>query len=69
MAKELLIADRYKIIQSVEIAGMEIIVAENSDAKQPYLAWRRSRGESFGAETQLFPEYKSNYLDALREFI
>lgn len=69
MAKELLIADGYKVIQSVEIAGMEIVVAENPDAKQPYLAWRRSLGEPFGTENHLFPVYKSNYLDALREFI
>lgn len=69
MAKERMIADGYTVIQSVEIAGMEIVVAENLDAKQPYLAWRRSLGESFGAENHLLPVYKSNYLDALREFI
>lgn len=59
----------YEIIQSVKIDGMEIIVAENPEAEEPYMMWRRSLGESFGAEMHLLPIYDSDYLKILREFI
>lgn len=62
-------ADGYKIIQSVEIDGMEIVVAETPAAEKPYLSWRRSRTEAFGAESHLLPVYSDNYVDILREFI
>lgn len=62
-------ADGYKIIQSVEINGMEIVIAENPAAEKPYLAWRRSLDEAFGAESHMLPLYSSDYLEALKGFI
>lgn len=62
-------ADEYKIIQSVEIGGMEIVIAENPAAEKPYLTWRRSLDEAFGTESHMLPLYSDDYLDALRNFI
>ena len=69
MAQDRFAAEGYKILQSVEIGGMEIVIAENRDAEKPYLAWRRSVNEPFGAETHLLPVYSGDYVDILRAFI
>jgi hypothetical protein len=69
MAKGELIHGGYEIIQSVEIGGMEVVVAENPDAERPYMAWRRSLGQPFGAESYMLPTYSGDYLEVLREFI
>lgn len=63
------IMDGYRIIQSVEIYGMEIAVAENPDAEQPYLMARRSVNEAFGAEKHLIPVYSSDYLQVMQAFV
>ncbi len=57
MAQDRFAAEGYKILQSVEIGGMEIVIAENREAEKPYLTWRRSVNEAFGAETHLLPVY------------
>lgn len=69
MAQDRFAADGYKILQSVEIGGMEIVIAENREAEKPYLAWRRSVNEPFGAESHLLPMYSGDYVDILRAFI
>lgn len=63
------IMDGYRIIQSVEIYGMEIAVAENPDAEQPYLMARRSVNEAFGAEKHLIPVYSNDYLQVMQAFV
>ncbi len=69
MAKDDVIRDGYKILQSVEIAGMEVILAENPEAAQPFMTWRRSLSQPFGVESHLIPIYGNDYLTVLREFI
>ncbi len=69
MAKDDVIRDGYKILQSVEIAGMEVVLAEKKEAAQPYMTWRRSLDQDFGVESHLMPTYGSDYLTVLREFI
>jgi hypothetical protein len=69
MAEDRFAADGYKIIQSVEIGGMEIVIAENMEADKAYLSWRRSLNQPFGAETHMLPVYDSDYLKVLRAFI
>lgn len=69
MALDDFITDGYKIIQSVEIDGMEVAVAENRDAEQPFMMARRSLNEAFGAEKHLLPVYSSDYLSIMREFV
>ena len=62
-------ADGYKIIQSVEINGMEIVISDNPQAEQPYLLTRRSLDKAFGSEDYIIPVYSSDYLEVLRKFI
>lgn len=62
-------ADGYKIIQSVEIDGMEIVIADNPQAEKPYMMTRRSLDKAFGAEDYLIPVYSDDYVGVLREFI
>ncbi len=69
MAKDDVIRDGYKILQSVEIADMEVVLAENPEAAQPYMTWRRSLDRDFGVESHMTPIYGSDYLTVLREFI
>lgn len=69
MVEDRFAADGYKITQSVEIDGMEIVLAENPAAEQPYMTWRRSVNEAFGVETHLLPMYSNDYVNVLREFI
>ncbi len=69
MAQDRFAAEGYKILQSVEIDGMEIVIAENREAEKPYLTWRRSVNEAFGAETHLLPVYSGDYVDILRAFV
>ena len=61
--------DGYKIIQSVEINGMEIVIADNPQAEKPYLMTRRSLDETFGVEDYIIPVYSSDYPDILRQFV
>ncbi len=70
MEKGDFINDGYKILQSVEINGYEIITAENLDKDvQKYMAWRRSLDQPFGAESHIMLTYSSDYLTVFREFI
>lgn len=69
MAEDRFITDGYKIIQSVEIDGMEIAIGENKGAEQPFVMARRSVNEVFGAEKHLIPVYGSDYVSIFREFI
>lgn len=69
MPDEKRLVDGYEITQSVTIGGMEIVIGENLDAEKPYMTWRRSVGESFGAETHLLPIFDGDYLKIYREFI
>ncbi|MDL2237849.1 hypothetical protein LJC56_08500 [Christensenellaceae bacterium OttesenSCG-928-K19] len=69
MAEDRFITEGYKIIQSVEIDGMEIAIGENRDAEQPFMMARRSVNEVFGAEKHLIPVYGSDYVNIFREFI
>ncbi|MDR2515413.1 MAG: hypothetical protein LBD02_09475 [Christensenellaceae bacterium] len=62
-------AEGYKITQSVEINGIEIVIADNPQAEKPYMMTRRSLDEAFGAEDHLIPVYSSDYLEILQEFI
>ncbi len=55
MAKDDIIRDGYKVLQSVEIAGMEVVLAENPEAAQPYMTWRRSLDRDFGVESHMPP--------------
>ena len=69
MAKGEVIRGGYYILQSVEIANMEIIVADNLDADKPYMTWRRSLDQPFGAESHLLPMFGSDYVTVFREFV
>lgn len=69
MPDEKRMIDGYEIMQSVIIDGMEIIIGENPNAKEQYIMWRRSLGESFGAESHLIPLFSNDYLKTLRDFI
>lgn len=69
MAEERFAAEGYKIIQSVEINGMEVVVAENPDAHHQFMEWRRSLDQPFGAEDHLIPVFGNDYLDIFKEFI
>lgn len=69
MAEDRFITDGYKIVQSVEIDGMEIAIGANPDADKPYMMARRSVNEVFGAEKHLIPVYGSDYVDIFREFV
>jgi hypothetical protein len=69
MADDRNIIDGYKVIQSVSIGGVEIVVAENSDADQQFMTWRRSLDKPFGAEEFMIPVFGNDYLDIFREFI
>ena len=60
MVEDRFAADGYKITQSVEIDGMEIVIAENPAAELPYMTWRRSVNEAFGAESHLLPVYSDD---------
>lgn len=44
-------------------------MGENQDAREPYMMWRRSLNEPFGAEDHLIPVFGSDYLKILRDFI
>lgn len=69
MAEDRFITDGYKIVQSVEIDGMEIAIGANPDADKPYMMARRSVNEVFGAEKHLISVYGSDYVDIFREFV
>ncbi len=69
MAEDRYAAEGYKILQSVEIAGMEIVIADNPAAALPYMTWRRSLDKPFGTEDYLLPSYSSDYLTVFRDFI
>lgn len=59
----------YEVIQSVEIGGMEIVIAENLKAEKPYMMWRRPLDQPFGSEEYMLPVFDSDYLKILRAFI
>ena len=69
MAEDRFITDGYKIVQSVEIDGMEIAIGANPDANKPYMMARRSLNEPFGVEKHLIPVYGSDYVDIFQEFV
>lgn len=69
MAKSDITPDGYKILQSVEIDGLEVAIGENPEAAQQYVVCRRSLDQPFGAESHLIPAYTNDYLEAFRDFI
>ena len=69
MADEEQLTDGYSVLQSVTIGGFKIVLGENPDAEKPYMTWRRSLNEPFGAEKHLLPTYSGDYLTVLKEFI
>jgi len=68
MDDDRVVIDGYEVIQSVSIGGVEIVVAENLEAKEPFMLWRHSLGMPFGVEEYMHPIYGHDYLKIMREF-
>ncbi|GHV39880.1 hypothetical protein FACS189490_04180 [Clostridia bacterium] len=60
----------YTVLQSVKIAGQEIIAGENMDADygKRYMLWHRSMNFDFGQEKHFVPVYDAEYLTVMRHF-
>jgi hypothetical protein len=61
--------NNYRPVQSARLGGTVFVVGESLEATRPYLVWRRSVNEAFGAQSHIIPVFERDYLSAMRGFI
>lgn len=59
----------YEPIQSVQLAGVQYVIAECPGAEAPFVCWRRSADKGFGEESYMLPLFTTDYVEAVRIFV